>query len=38
MQGVPVLGSVEDKTKPHNPTKKFIIKGSAVMGAVELKN
>ncbi len=38
MRGVPVLGAVEDKTKPHNPTKRLIIKGSAVMGAVELKN
>lgn len=38
MRGVPVLGAVEDKTKPQNPTKKLIVKGSAVMGAVELKN
>jgi hypothetical protein len=38
MQGVPVLGAVEDKTKPQNPVKKLIIKGSAVMGSIELKN
>jgi len=39
MQGTPVLGSVEDKTvKPVNPTKKLIVKGSAIMGGVEIKN
>jgi predicted membrane protein len=39
MHGTPILGSVEDKTtKPENPTKKLIIKGSAIMGGVEIKN
>jgi predicted membrane protein len=39
MQGAPILGAMEDKTtKPENPLKKLIIKGAAVLGAVEVKN
>lgn len=39
MQGGPILGALEDNTtKPENPAKKLIIKGSAVMGAVEVNN
>jgi hypothetical protein len=39
MQGSPILGGMEDKTsKPENPTQKLVVKGSAVMGAVEVKN
>ncbi|UCH96635.1 MAG: hypothetical protein JSV88_07240 [Candidatus Aminicenantes bacterium] len=39
MQGSPVLGSMEDKTtKPESPAKKLIIKGSVILGAIEVKN
>ena len=39
MQGTPILGAMEDNTtKPENPAKKLVIKGDAIMGAVEVKN
>ncbi|MCU0286101.1 MAG: cell wall-active antibiotics response protein [Acidobacteria bacterium] len=39
MQGTPVMGSMENKTiSPGNAVKKLFIRGSAVMGGVEIKN
>jgi predicted membrane protein len=39
LEGSPILGGLDDTTiKPENPQKKLIIKGSAVLGAVEVKN
>jgi len=39
MHGNPVLGGIEDKTyKPENPEKKLIIKGSVIMGGIEVKS
>lgn len=39
MQGTPILGAMEDKSRPVNGVKKqLIIKGTAIMGAVEVKN
>lgn len=39
MQGTPVLGGMDNKTTaPENPVKRLIVRGSAVMGAVEMKN
>jgi predicted membrane protein len=40
LQGVPILGGFEDKTRPPKgeSKKRLIIKGYAVMGGVEIKN
>jgi predicted membrane protein len=40
LQGVPILGGFEDKTRPPKAEskKRLIIKGYAVMGGVEIKN
>ncbi len=40
LQGVPILGGFEDKTRPPKgeSKKRLIIKGYAVMGGVEVKN
>jgi len=40
LQGVPVLGGFEDKTRPLGPesTKRLVVRGYAVMGGVEIKN
>ena len=39
MQTSPILGSVEDKTTPPQKAgKKLIIRGSTIMGALEVKN
>jgi predicted membrane protein len=40
LQGVPILGGFEDKTRPPKgeSKKQLIIKGYAVMGGVEIKN
>ncbi len=39
VQGTPFMGSLEDKSMtPPNGGKKFIVKGSAVMGSIEVKN
>lgn len=39
VQGTPFIGSLEDKTvTPPNGGKKLIIKGSVVMGSIEVKN
>jgi len=40
MQGVPILGGFEDKTRSIGPesTKRLIVRGYAVMGGVEVKN
>lgn len=39
MQGTPVLGGMNNKTvSPENPAKRLFIKGSAIMGGVEIKN
>lgn len=40
MQGVPILGAYEDKTRQPGPesTKRLVVRGYAVMGGVEIKN
>jgi len=40
MEGVPILGGFEDKTRPLGPesTKRLVVRGYAVMGGVEIKN
>ncbi len=40
MQGVPILGGYEDKTRQPGPesTKRLVVRGYAVMGGVEIKN
>lgn len=39
VQGTPFMGAMEDKTvTPPNGGKKFIVKGSVVMGSIEVKN
>lgn len=39
MKGSPIMGSIENKTTPpDNPVKRLFIKGSAIMGGVEIKN
>lgn len=39
MKGTPIMGSIENKTAtPQNPTHKLIVKGSAVMSAIEVRS
>jgi len=39
MQSTPIFGAVEDKTaSPKESGKKIIIRGSVIMGAIEVKN
>lgn len=39
MQGTPILGGMDNKaTSPENPVKRLLVRGSAIMGAVEIKN
>lgn len=39
IEGFPFMGGFEDKTRPpKDSTKRLIIKGTAVMGGVEIKN
>ncbi|MEK6649669.1 MAG: DUF5668 domain-containing protein [Bacteroidota bacterium] len=39
MEGVPVLGGFSDETRtPQSASKRLIIRGSAIMGGVEVKN
>lgn len=39
MQGTPILGGMDNKTiSPENPAKRLFIRGSAIMGGVEIKN
>ncbi|MCX6582038.1 MAG: DUF5668 domain-containing protein [Candidatus Aminicenantes bacterium] len=39
MQGTPILGGMDNKTTaPENPVKRLFVRGSAIMGAVEIKN
>jgi predicted membrane protein len=39
LEGTPIMGSMENKARiPDQPTKKLIVKGSAIMGAVEIKD
>ncbi len=40
LQGVPILGSIEDKTHTTSveSNKRFVVRGYAVMGAIEIKN
>lgn len=39
MQGTPVLGGMDNKTtSPENSVKRLFVRGSAIMGAVEIKN
>jgi predicted membrane protein len=40
LQGVPVLGGFEDKTRTSNPesNKRLIVRGYSIMGGVEIKN
>ena len=38
LNGSPIMGAMENKTRPAGVTKKLYITGSAVMGAVEVYN
>lgn len=38
LNGSPIMGAIENKTRPADTTKKLYITGSAVMGAVEVYN
>jgi len=39
IQAAPLLGSVENKTvSPKEPTKTLVVKGSAIIGSLEVKN
>jgi predicted membrane protein len=39
IEGFPFMGGYEDKTRPpKDNSKRFVIKGTAVMGGVEIKN
>jgi predicted membrane protein len=39
LNGVPILGGIDDKTlPPMNPTKRLIIDGEVIMGGVEIRN
>ncbi len=39
MQGTPILGGMDNKAaSPENPAKRLFVRGSAIMGAVEIKN
>lgn len=39
MNGVPLLGGIEDKSvPPASPVKRLVIEGHAIMGGVEIKN
>jgi predicted membrane protein len=40
LQGVPILGGFEDKTRPSgaDSNKRLIVRGYAIMGGVEVKN
>jgi predicted membrane protein len=40
LQGVPILGGFEDKTRPSgaDSNKRLIVRGYAIMGGVEIKN
>ena len=40
IQGTPILGAVEDSRKRPNasPTKRLVIRGTAIMGGIEVKN
>lgn len=39
MEGVPVMGGFSDETRPpQSASKRLIIRGSAIMGGVEVKN
>jgi predicted membrane protein len=39
MNGVPVLGGIEDRSvPPMNPAKRLLISGYAIMGGIEIKN
>ncbi|HLP44486.1 MAG TPA: DUF5668 domain-containing protein [Candidatus Kapabacteria bacterium] len=39
IHGAPLMGSIENKTTPPgNPVKRLFIKGSVIMGGVEIKN
>lgn len=39
IEGFPFMGGFEDKTRPpKDSTKRLIIKGTAIMGGVEIKN
>jgi predicted membrane protein len=39
-KGNPILGGMENKTtfEESGPTRKLVVKGSAIMGGVEVKN
>jgi predicted membrane protein len=39
IEGFPFMGGFDDKTRPEkNSTKRLIVKGTAVMGGIEIKN
>ena len=39
IEATPILGGIEDKTKhPADASKRLVIKGTAIMGAVEVRN
>jgi predicted membrane protein len=40
LQGVPILGGFEDKTRPQKETtgKRLVVKGTAIMGGAEITN
>ena len=39
IEATPILGGIEDKTKhPADASKRLVIKGAAIMGAVEVRN
>lgn len=39
VQGLPIMGGIEDKTRPSkNTSKRLVVKGYAIMGGVEIRN
>ncbi len=39
LEGMPIMGGFSDETRPiHGSTKRLVIRGSVVMGGVEIKN
>jgi hypothetical protein len=37
-QVTPLLGGFDDKSTPVNPVKRLIVRGTVIMGAVDIKN